>query len=82
MRRELLPRDVQVESFTPGKSRHVEVMTQWFPESEWLGGWFDLQGTALRVLGWRAGPLWVSARVTNEGQSDATVAIHQLRCDS
>src|SRR5581483_6146245 len=76
---EFLPRDVDIAPYSPGQVRHVGVMNRLFPEGEWLGGLLYPLDGSLQVLGWRNGPLWLSARVANTAGDAAALAVHQLR---
>lgn len=76
---EFLPRAVDIAPYSPGQVRHVGVMNRLFPEGEWLGGLFYPLDGSLQVLGWRNGPLWLSARVANSAGDAAGLAVHQLR---
>jgi hypothetical protein len=78
-RREFLPRDVQIATYTPGAPRGRGVFEHLYPEADWQGGLFLPMSGSLRLLAWRAEPGRLNVRIANDGQSAGSLGIHQFR---
>ncbi|CAA9262807.1 MAG: hypothetical protein AVDCRST_MAG77-2769 [uncultured Chloroflexi bacterium] len=77
--REFLPRTVEVATYTHGYPRHVGVFAKLYPEIDWLGGLLLPQQGDLRLLGWRAEPHRLAARVANDGPGEARLLVRQVQ---
>jgi hypothetical protein len=76
--KEFLPQAVQVATYTVGTSRTRGAFERLYPDADWLGDrLFPLAGD-LRLIGFRSGPLWLSARVANDSPNDALLGLRQL----
>ncbi|HEV2125553.1 MAG TPA: hypothetical protein VGW38_22605, partial [Chloroflexota bacterium] len=76
--KEFLPRHVSIPERFYGERRTIRTINTLYPSGEWIGGMFRPLEGPLRLLNWRGGPLWLSARFANDGQRAEPLGIHQL----